>query len=154
MIKRIRNIIIVCTLIIMVVTGAIYFTRAWKFIAPARLKITSNFQLVFYENGNIFFGSLNGNRREGFGRYFWSEGEKLRYTGDWKIGVPHGKGTMYWRDGRQYEGDWFLGDMEGKGTMIMPDKSRLIGLWRDSRYLTEKENIRHRIHHRTLPGSN
>jgi len=28
------------------------------------------------------------------------------YTGQWKGGLRHGKGTMLWVDSARYEGDW------------------------------------------------
>ena len=39
-----------------------------------------------------------------------------RYTGDWKDGKPHGKGTFSADNGDKYVGDWKNGKMDGYGT--------------------------------------
>ena len=42
---------------------------------------------------------------------------KRKYSGGWKDGKKHGKGTRTHSDGGIYAGEWKDGEMHGKGTM-------------------------------------
>ena len=39
------------------------------------------------------------------------------YEGQWKAGVPEGKGTYRFAHGNEYEGEYKAGKREGKGTL-------------------------------------
>ena len=57
--------------------------------------------------------------------YKWSDGTK--YTGEFKGGRPHGKGTITWANGQTYTGDFFQGQMTGYGTLKLTDGSAYTG---------------------------
>jgi hypothetical protein len=60
-----------------------------------------------------------------------------KYYGQFRDGLPHGKGTYTWQDGTYYEGQWQYGMKEGKGKLVSKDSS-LSGYWRSDKYVGEK----------------
>lgn len=63
-------------------------------------------------------GEFENNRFKGFGniQYFASKGQNAEeYTGDWKNGVPSGRGTYNWSNGSKYEGNYEDGKKRGQG---------------------------------------
>lgn len=56
---------------------------------------------------------------------------KDSYTGAFRNGRKHGKGTMRWSDGREYIGSWKDGHRNGKGTMTNRGCLMYEGQWRD-----------------------
>ncbi len=60
------------------------------------------------------------------------------YVGRFSRGLPQGKGTYTWADGRVYEGEWQQGLREGKGTMTYPAEGKdsiQAGFWKDDIYV-------------------
>uniref|UniRef100_A0A8D2Q640 ALS2 C-terminal like n=1 Tax=Varanus komodoensis TaxID=61221 RepID=A0A8D2Q640_VARKO len=53
---------------------------------------------------------------------FRSEGrlKDAAYEGEWRLGKPHGKGTLMWPDGRNYVGDFEEGLEHGFGICLVP----------------------------------
>ena len=51
------------------------------------------------------------------------------YKGQFREGVPHGKGTYTWAGGTYYEGAWRSGLKDGKGKLVSRD-SIVSGYWR------------------------
>jgi hypothetical protein len=77
-----------------------------------------------------------------FGLYFFSMGalqaqdqiDSLqtkvgKYSGSYRSGLRHGKGTFAWPDGSRYEGLWRNDMMEGRGTFTAPDGTKYDGDW-------------------------
>jgi hypothetical protein len=63
------------------------------------------------------------------------------YTGNFRNGVPHGKGKYEWSTGEVYDGDWRDGLREGEGVYIFKINERdttLAGLWEQDRYMGPK----------------
>jgi len=61
-----------------------------------------------------------------------------KYEGNFKKGLPDGKGTYTWESGDVYEGSWKKGMMDGKGTMsvkIGESDSLVEGYWDDNKYI-------------------
>jgi len=53
-----------------------------------------------------------------------------KYVGEIMHGKPHGKGTLYYTDGKKYVGDWNDGVRTGYGIYTTPDNSvRYEGYW-------------------------
>jgi hypothetical protein len=48
-------------------------------------------------------------RKEGIGRYVWSDGSN--YAGHWKDNMIVSYGIYHWLDGRCYEGEWVKNNM-------------------------------------------
>ena len=55
----------------------------------------------------------------GEGTMFWRDGR--RYRGGWCDGLPHKRGSMQWADGMAYAGSWWHGAPSGLGVATMPD---------------------------------
>jgi hypothetical protein len=52
------------------------------------------------------------------------QGGKVRYTGQWKKSLPHGKGVMDYHDGGRYQGQWILGLKHGIGIEVYANQDR------------------------------
>lgn len=66
---------------------------------------------------------------------------KDHYSGEFKKGLPEGKGTYIWNNGDKYEGEWKKGfrDGPGKYTITRNDRDSVVtGIWKSDEYLGEK----------------
>ncbi len=84
-------------------------------------------------------GDCKRGKAEGTGK---AEGVDY-YSGEFKDGLPHGKGIYRWNNGDIYEGDWVKGKMEGQGSKTYkvankPDKI-VAGFWARDKYLGKFE---------------
>jgi hypothetical protein len=62
--------------------------------------------------------------RNGYGTFYYNEGGK--YCGDWYNNQMHGKGTLYYADGRiAYQGEWKNDSLDGKGILYNENPSNL-----------------------------
>ncbi len=65
------------------------------------------------------------------------------YAGEFKDGLPHGRGVYRWKNGDIYEGDWVKGKMEGQGTKTYKIENKpdniLVGFWNRDKYLGKFE---------------
>ena len=55
------------------------------------------------------------------------------YKGEWKNGLPHGKGTFTWADGAKHVGEFKDGKGHGKGTWIHPDGDKYVGEYKNNK---------------------
>jgi hypothetical protein len=65
-----------------------------------------------------------------------------RYNGDFRKGYPDGEGTYIWYTGEKYVGEWKKGLRDGKGIMTFSYANRdsvLSGVWKNDKYIGEKE---------------
>ena len=73
------------------------------------------------------------------------------YAGDFRKGLPDGKGTYIWHTGESYIGEWKKGLRDGEGVFIyryLDRDSVLSGLWKEDKYIGEKEIPRYTIEYR------
>jgi hypothetical protein len=56
------------------------------------------------------------------------------YVGEFRNGLPDGKGTLTWKDGDQYAGDFKNGIRHGMGTVTLSKVAKISGRWIDGRY--------------------
>ena len=56
------------------------------------------------------------------------------YSGSWKGGMRHGKGSMTWSDGARYEGDWSFNQANGKGKFLHADGDIYDGSWAGNKH--------------------
>lgn len=54
------------------------------------------------------------------------------YVGQWKGGLPHGRGIMYYFSGDIYEGHWLFGKRNGKGRLIYSNEEYYEGNFEDN----------------------
>ena len=67
-------------------------------------------------------------------KLYWADGRK--YTGEFKDGLSHGKGTQYETDGSWWTGEWKNDDKNGFGTEYAADGTVLrSGNWLDDEYV-------------------
>jgi hypothetical protein len=52
-----------------------------------------------------------------------------KYSGSYRAGLRHGRGTFVWPDGSKYVGQWRNDAMEGTGLFTAPDGTRYDGMW-------------------------
>lgn len=74
--------------------------------------------------------SRTGTSPKGVRTKVFESGDK--YTGTFKYGLCHGKGTYIWKTGGKYVGDVFYGQMQGKGTLTFANGDKYVGeFWSD-----------------------
>lgn len=69
---------------------------------------------VFDLNNNLIYdGEYKNGIKNGYGIYYYSNGE--RYEGIFTEGIREGKGIFYWKDGSKWEGYFKNDEMNGEG---------------------------------------
>ena len=59
-------------------------------------------------NGDIDYqGAYHNDKKEGQGKYTWSNGDW--YEGEWKAGLRHGHGIYVWKDKNEKYDSWRFG---------------------------------------------
>ncbi len=62
-----------------------------------------------------------------------------KYDGNFKDGLPDGKGFYTWESGATYVGEWKEGKRNGYGTYISAEQdSTLTGIWKDDKFIEKK----------------
>ena len=64
---------------------------------------------IEYKNKDFYIGDIKDNDRNGVGKYYFYKGELKEYDGEWNNGKMHGKGILYFRDGKIINGFWKKG---------------------------------------------
>ncbi|MEL7002763.1 MAG: hypothetical protein AAFN93_08530, partial [Bacteroidota bacterium] len=72
--------------------------------------------------------------------YGQASGDNGTYKGDFKRGLPDGKGVLNYTDGSYYDGEWKKGLRDGKGKFYHSPDSVLDGYWKEDFYLGQYEN--------------
>jgi len=70
-----------------------------------------------YSQGLTYVGGWKNDKREGYGTLTWDDGF-INYQGEFKNGVPDGRGITYDMGNKVYDGEWKNGKKDGKGTFI------------------------------------
>ena len=55
----------------------------------------------------------------------------MKYVGEWKNGIRHGKGSQIHPDGWKYKGEWKGGLFHGQGTYTWSNGEKYVGEWKD-----------------------
>jgi hypothetical protein len=77
---------------------------------------------VFDLNNNLIYdGEYKNGIKNGYGIYYYSNGE--RYEGIFSEGIREGKGIFYWKDGSKWEGYFKNDEMNGEGVFYDGKKS-------------------------------
>ncbi len=81
-----------------------------------------------------------GDCQNGFGVHYFAT-TKMKYTGFFKGGRPHGDGKAVWENGNVYDGLWLGGRMHGEGTMTLNSGLAMAGRWENGAFKGEiKDN--------------
>jgi hypothetical protein len=93
---------------------------------------------VSYKKG-WFTGTLVNNKREGFGKYEFPNGNV--YEGEWKNNSIHGRGIMNYKSGNIsfYNGEWKNNKWNGIGTKICKNGIIYRGIWKDGKLNLNEE---------------
>ena len=59
--------------------------------------------------------------------------KNIQYEGFTRNELPHGEGTLFWKDGDKYIGQWKNGKRHGEGTHFLKSGSKYIGQWRNDK---------------------
>ena len=77
---------------------------------------------------DIYYGEFKNEKREGYGKYIWENGEY--YIGQWLNDKKHGKGILYNKNRNiKYDGDFVNDKFEGYGKYIYENGNYYIGKW-------------------------
>ena len=91
-------------------------------------------EVLLDEIKGTYDGGCKKGKADGFGKAVGTD----TYEGEFKKGLPHGKGTYTWAGGNVYTGMFKKGKKEGEGKLILKtattDNTR-IGYWRDDEYI-------------------
>ena len=85
-------------------------------------------------NGDTYTGDWKEGERHGKGTHVWKESGDT-YHGDWMEGQPHGSGTLVMSNGDKYTGDWKAGQPHGSGMQAMPNGDTYTGNWKEGKLL-------------------
>ncbi|HYK76418.1 MAG TPA: hypothetical protein VEV16_05540 [Daejeonella sp.] len=84
-------------------------------------------------------GGCNNGKAQGNGK---AEGVDT-YEGEFKGGLPDGRGSYIWKNGDVYEGQWIKGKREGEGQMNIKRNGKadsvLTGFWKNNSYVGKYE---------------
>lgn len=82
---------------------------------------------LYYKNGDVFKGSWNDNKKNGYGVMTYSHNEKnrLKYEGYYKDDQRHGNGKMAFKIGDIYDGEWKFNKLDGQGVFIYNKKNTI-----------------------------
>lgn len=69
--------------------------------------------IFYFPTGSIYEGEVKNGLRDGYGVYECTK-KGIRYEGNWRRGLKHGKGKLIKSD-MIYEGEWIDGVINGKG---------------------------------------
>ncbi|RME01877.1 MAG: peptidase C14 caspase catalytic subunit p20, partial [Bacteroidetes bacterium] len=83
-------------------------------------------------------GCIVGDCTNGRGTYIFKDGI-AKYVGDFRNGMPHGDGVIYYANGERYVGHWAEGNFDGEGTLFFSDSSEVSGFWKAGTYLGETQ---------------
>jgi hypothetical protein len=72
------------------------------------------------ENGDIYDGFWQGDKRKGWGHMVWKD-QQLSYLGNWEHDTINGSGEMIFASTDKYYGEWYNGKMQGKGKYTYAD---------------------------------
>ena len=86
------------------------------------------------DQGEAIGGCIEGDCENGIGTFLYPEGEK--YVGQWRDGVPHGRGVRFWPNGKVgYEGEIRNGKWHGTGKLYFKNgKTHYEGEFRQKYY--------------------
>ncbi|XP_066921837.1 radial spoke head 1 homolog [Clytia hemisphaerica] len=81
-----------------------------------------------FPNGDVYEGSYEHGRRNGYGIYRFKNG---KYEGIYVNGKRGGRGFMHYPDGSTYDGEWADNDKNGTGTYTYRNGDIYEGGWKD-----------------------
>ena len=62
-----------------------------------------------------------------------NQSEVTRYEGHWKMGRPHGQGTIFYSNGTAYRGEFYEGKRHGQGVFVKTNGEKIKSTWENDR---------------------
>jgi len=84
-----------------------------------------------FSDGSRYEGSIQGRLREGFGIYYFVNGDI--YAGEWKNDKFSGRGVCLMANGERYEGMLVEGLKHGRGAYYYSDRNKYLGEWENDK---------------------
>jgi hypothetical protein len=110
-------------------TGIISGLLMITFLLPVKAQDTSNCRVLVPELSGHYEGGCKNGLAQGQGM----ASGRNSYTGNFRKGYPHGKGTYTWANGDVYKGDFVMGKREGDGQLTRRDTT-IEGIWKNDVY--------------------
>jgi len=104
----------------------LYFNfNSWQSISMFQ---KSDYVTIEYDNGS-YWGHMVGGQKQFWGMFTWKAGsfKGSKYTGEFDKGKLHGKGIMFYNNGRVYEGDFISNAPDGAGIETYDNGDRYVG---------------------------
>ena len=103
-----------------------------NFIGPIIDILKRNYNYVeLIGNGESYKGEMNNNKKEGYGKYCFSNGDY--YIGQWLNDKMHGKGIKYRKNGTiKYKGQFAENKYRGSGKYVFDNQDYYIGEFDDN----------------------
>jgi hypothetical protein len=89
---------------------------------------------MIYKNGDIYIGKFKNNKKNGTGKYIFSEENKelKEYNGDFLDDNRHGFGVLLFKNKNEYKGEFIENKFQGQGEFIWAhDGSSYAGFWKN-----------------------
>jgi hypothetical protein len=104
------------------------------YVGEIKNKQPNGLGVATYSNGNAlrYAGNFVNGMYSGKGSMVFSDGAFL--TGEWKNGKLNGKGANLSKNGNLYSGNFLEGKKDGKGSLIYKDNSILQGEWKADKF--------------------
>jgi hypothetical protein len=129
-----------------------YFTWILAFIFSCSIiNCQTSCRVLKPEISGNYVGSCKSGLANGSGE---ATGEDF-YRGEFKEGLPNGKGTYIWKNGATYKGDWKNGMRDGTGTyssQVNGKDSVLVGKWKNDRYMGNPNALEYQVDYRNNIG--
>jgi hypothetical protein len=97
----------------------------------------NGFARIEYKDGEVYLGHCKDSLPDGYGTQYimhsWLDKVTKTYTGNFKKGQRHGKGTIKYDDGEYYIGRWKNGLQHGIGQFMLPDSTTYKGGFKEGR---------------------
>ena len=85
----------------------------------------------YYSNGCKYEGYFRNDKKEGKGIFYYTNGD--RYEGNFEEGNYEGKGIFYFNNGDRYEGNFEKNKYSGKGIYYYHNGDKFDGYWMDDK---------------------
>lgn len=127
---KIKTVLLSVTLILILAPGSEFISNAQE---PIECKVLMS----------DISGAYKGDCKKGYANGVGEATGKDFYSGEFKNGLPNGKGKYVWANGDTYNGEWKKGKMEGFGEMKRKLTERdtvFSGYWLENEYIGKEQN--------------
>ena len=106
--------------------GEIELIGGWNYKGEFFKNSIQGFGKITFPDGSDYEGDVVAGYRHGVGHF---QKESISYSGMWKAGKRHGKGTARWSSASYYDGDWMDDKCHGYGIRQWSNLDMYKGYW-------------------------